>query len=156
MAYGYAPKGQRCVEAVPLRPRGRLNLVGWMSSSRGEAVIVAARMTGALFERFVAEHLVPSLKAGDLVVWDNAPIHTNRAVALIKAAGAHVLALPRYSPEFNAIEHLWSKLKHYVRKQRADTQAALKAALQAAAAWITSSDMAAWIAHCGYSLNALG
>lgn len=156
LVYGYAPKGQRCLEAAPLRPRGRVNLVGWMTASCAEAVIVAAKMTGALFERFVAEHLVPSLEKGDLVVWDNAPIHTKAAVALVEAAGARVVALPRYSPELNAIEPLWSKLKHYLRKMRADTQEAMKAALYAAAGWITSSDMAAWIAHCGYALNAPG
>lgn len=156
LAYGWAPRGERCYEAAPLRPKGRVNLLGWMADSCGEAVIVEAPVTGEIFERFVEESLVPSLERGDLVVWDNARIHTLRAVALVEAAGATVLPLPRYSPEFNAIEHLWSKLKHHLRKARADTAAALREALHAAMEMVTASDAAAWIRHCGYSINATG
>jgi transposase len=156
LAYGYAPRGQRCLETAPLRPTGRLNMLGWMAASCGEVVTVEEKVTGAIFEQFVAEHLVPSLEVGDIVVWDNARIHTSRAVALVEAAGARVLALPRYSPEFNAIEHLWSKLKHYMRKARADTVAALKKALYAAMERVTASDAAGWIRHCGYTINPTG
>ena len=156
LGYGYALRGTRCAEAAPLRPRGRLNLVGWMSASCGEAVTVPSKMTGKAFEQFVAEHLVPALSPGDIVVWDNATIHTTHASELIEATGACVLALPRYSPEFNAIEFLWSKLKHYLRKRRADTREAMKDALHAAAELITPDDMVAWIKHCGYSISQLG
>lgn len=153
LGYGYAPCGQRCLEAAPLRAKGRLNLVGWMSASCGEAVIVADSVDAAIFERFVAEYLVPSLEPGDIVVWDNARIHVPGAVALVEAVGARVLALPRYSPEYNAIEMLWSKLKQYIGKMRADTEAALRDALKAAMATVTESDAVGWIRHCGYVLN---
>lgn len=156
LAYGYAPRGQRCVETAPLRPKGRLNMLGWMAASCGEVVTVEEKVTGAIFERFVAEHLVPSLEVGDIVIWDNAKIHTQRAVALVEAAGATVLPLPRYSPEFNAIEHLWSKVKHSIRKARADTVATLKEALYAAMETVTASDAEGWIRHCGYTINATG
>jgi transposase len=153
LAYGYAPRGERCVEAAPLRPPGRVNLLGWMAASCGESVMVAGKVTADVFERFVEEYLVPSLEPEDIVIWDNARIHTPRAVELVEAAGAHVLPLPRYSPEFNAIEHLWSKLKHYVRKLRADTPVALREALKSAMETISASDAVAWIQHCGYSVN---
>lgn len=156
LGYGYAPRGERCVEAAPLRPPGRVNLLGWMAASCGESVLVEAKVTGDVFERFVEEYLVPSLEPGDIVIWDNARIHTPRSVELVEAAGAHVLPLPRYSPEFNAIEHLWSKLKHYVRKLRADTSEALREALKSAMQMITASDAAGWIQHCGYSINVTG
>ena len=97
LPYGYARRGVRCAESAPLRPAGRVNLLGWMCSSCAEAVIVQGNVTGAVFDRFVAEHLVPSLEPGDIVIWDNARIHTPGAVALIEAAGARVLPLPRYS-----------------------------------------------------------
>ena len=65
---------------------------------------MTSKMTGALFERFVAEHLMPSLERGDIVVWLGAKIHTPRAVELVEAARACVEALPCYSLELNAIE----------------------------------------------------
>lgn len=153
LGYGYAPRGERCMEAAPLRPKGRVNLLGWMGASSGEAVIVEGKVNGALFEHFVETYLVPWLEMGDIVLWDNARIHTPRAVELVEAAGACVLPLPRYSPEFNAIEHLWSKLKHYVRKLRADTPVALREALKSAMEMISASDAVGWIQHCGYSIN---
>ena len=156
LAYGYARRGQRCVESAPLRPQGRLNLLGWLGASCGEAVLVEDKVTGAVFEHFVEQYLAPSLEPGDIVVWDNARIHTARAVALVEATGACVLTLPRYSPEYNAIEHLWSKLKHYLRKARADTVETLKQALYAAMETVTALDAVGWIRHCGYTINQIG
>ena len=131
-------------------------MIGWLGASCGEVVLVEEKVTGAIFERFVEEYLVPSLEEGDIVIGDNARIHTARAVALVEARGARVLALPRYSPEFNAIEHLWSKLKHYLRKARADTLEMLKKALYEAMERVTVSDAVGWIRHCGYTINPTG
>ena len=150
LVYGYAPRGQRCVENAPFRVGKRRNLIGFMSATGGEIVHFEASVTAEIFKHFVREHLVPSLRPGKIVVWDNARIHSPEAVRLIEETGAHVLPLPRYSPEYNAIEPLWSKLKHYVRKMRADTAEALKEALEAAGACLRAADARAWIEHCGY------
>lgn len=150
LGYGYAPRGQRCVENAPFRLGKRRNLMGFMSATGGEIVHFEGSVTAHVFEHFVREHLVPSLRPGHVVIWDNARIHSVEAVRLIEAAGARVLPLPRYSPEYNAIELLWSKLKHYIKKARADTAEALKEALEAAAAWLRPEDARAWIEHCGY------
>ena len=151
LAYGYALRGERCIENAPFRVGKRTSLLGWMAATGGEIVHFEGSVTAEVFEHFVRCHLVPSLERGDIVVWDNARIHSETAVALVEEAGAHVVPLPRYSPEYNAIEHLWSKLKHYVRKLRADTAEALRAALEAAAAYLSAADSRAWIEHCGYS-----
>lgn len=150
LAYGYAPRGKRCVENAPFRVGKRQSLIGWMAACGGEVVPLEGSVSATVFERFVRQHLVPSLEVGDLVIWDNARIHSLEAVRLVEAAGARVVPLPRYSPEYNAIEMLWSKLKHYVRKLRADTVEALRAALEAAAAFVRADDARAWIEHCGY------
>lgn len=151
LAYGYAPRGARCIENAPFRVGKRRSLIGWMSENGGEIVHFEGSVTADVFTHFVREHLVPSLEQGDIVVWDNARIHSPEATRLVEAAGASVMPLPRYSPEYNAIEHLWSKLKHYVRKLKADTEQALKAAIEAAAACLRTADARAWIEHCGYS-----
>ena len=57
------------------------------------------------------------------------------------------------SPEYNAIEPMWSKLKHYVRKLKADTAETLKAALEAAGGYLWAGDAEAWIEHCDYHIQ---
>jgi transposase len=60
---------------------------------------------------------VPALEPGDVVVMDNLSSHKGPAVrAAIKAAGAHLLYLPPYSPDFNPIENAFAKLKALLRK----------------------------------------
>ncbi len=127
-----------------------MNLLGWMSSRRGSVVGVEGSVTAAVFERFVAESLAPSLEPGAVVVWDNARIHSRSAVALVEAAGARVLAQPPYSPDLNAIEMLWSKVKAGLRRTAADTWEALYAALPVAVRAVTPSDAEGWIRHSGY------
>lgn len=149
-AYGYAPQGERCVETAPFRLGGRVNLLGWMSSRCGTVVGVEGSVTAAVFDAFVASHLVPSLEPGDVVVWDNARIHSPSAVALVESVGAHVLAQPPYSPDLNAIEMLWSKVKAILKRLAADTWEALYEALPVAVEAVTPSDAEGWITHCGY------
>ena len=149
-AYGYAPRGERCVETAPFRVGKRLNLLGWMRQDSGGVTGVEGSVSAEVFERFVAESLVPSLKPGDVVIWDNARIHAAGSVARIEAVGARVLAQPPYSPDLNAIEMLWSKVKTLVRQKLADLYDELVAALHEAVEAVTPSDASGWIRHCGY------
>ena len=64
------------------------------------------------FEVYVEKVLVPELRLGDVVVMDNLSSHKGPSVrALIEAAGATLLYLPPYSPDFNPIENAFAKLK---------------------------------------------
>lgn len=161
LAYGYAPRGQRCVDYAPLRPGKRTSLIGWMASGvGGKALEVSGTVTAERFEAFVSEHLVPFLEPGDVVVWDNARMHSQEAVRLVEAVGASVRALPAYSPDMNPIEPgdlmrspMWSKFKHIVRKARADTKEALQEAIREAARQVIGSDIDGWITHCGYQFQ---
>lgn len=68
-------------------------------------------LTGEVFLNYVEQSLVPHLKKGDIVIMDNLRAHkVNGVQQAIEQAGAHVLYLPPYSPDFNPIEMLWSKL----------------------------------------------
>ena len=152
LAYGYAPRGQRLVAHAPLIHRKRLNLLGWMGvDGVGALVLHEGRVQRWHFRGFVRGHLLPVLRPGDIVLWDNARIHeAPDLVEQIEARGASVKALPRYSPEFNPIEPLWSKLKHLVKKACADTWEALIEAVEAATACVTAADAAGWFRHCGF------
>ena len=152
-AYGFAPIGERCVEVAPFRVGKRINLVGWLRASGGSVRPMEGSVKAPEFEAFVAESLVPGLKPGDVVVWDNAKIHSPAAVRLVEATGARVLAQPQYSPDLNAIEPFWSKVKAAVRQKLADTRDALVDALYEAVPTVTCSDAVGWIEHCGYSFQ---
>lgn len=154
VAYGYAPRGERCEEHAPYRRGRRTNMIGWLGLGHGGVVAVEGRVDGAVFERFVREHLAPRLEPGDLVVWDNHSIHRGAAVRrLIEAQGAVLAPQPRYSPEFNACEEMWSKVKHEVRRARADTDGALESALASSVRGLRREDSAGWLRHAGYILS---
>ena len=69
------------------------------------------------FETYVEKVLVPELKPGDIVIMDNLSSHKGpRVRRMIEAAGASLLYLPPYSPDFNPIENAFAKLKALLRK----------------------------------------
>lgn len=104
------------------------------------------------FRAYVREILVPTLRAGDIVVMDNlCPHKSDQTLALIAAAGAQVLFLPAYSPDLNPIEMMWSKVKGLLRTAQARTIGDLIHAIGQALARITAKDALGWFTRCGYS-----
>ena len=96
--------------------------------------------------------LVPTLRPGDIVIMDNLSPHKNdHTLKLIAEAGAQVLFLPAYSPDFNPIEMMWSKIKNIIRSMEARTVSDLITAIGQALARITPKDAVNWFTHCGYS-----
>ena len=79
--------------------------------------VIDGPMNGNAFLAYVEQVLAPSLKPGDIVVLDNLSAHKVPGVReTIEAAGARLLYLPPYSPDFNPIEQLFAKLKTLLRK----------------------------------------
>ena len=114
-------------------------------------MVIEGPTDAEVFEVYVEQVLVPSPEPGDIVVMDNLSPHKTSAVAkVIEAAGAQVWFLPPYSPDFNPIEKMWSKIKAFLRKAKARTYEALVAAIGAALATITASDALNWFVSCGY------
>jgi len=104
------------------------------------------------FRAYVRDVLVPALRPGDIVVMDNlSPHKSDQTLSLISEAGAEVLFLPAYSPDFNPIEMMWSKIKSLLRSAEARTVADLIPAIGQALARITSKDALGWFTCCGYS-----
>ena len=76
----------------------------------------------AMFEAYVEEVLVPELKPGDVVIWDNLKPHqSEEAIEAVEAAGAQVVPLPPYSPDLTPIEEMFSKVKGAMRSVAART-----------------------------------
>lgn len=105
------------------------------------------------FERFVRQRLVPTLRPGDIVAWDNLNLHKRRdLVAAVEAVGATVLFLPRYSPDLNPIEPAWGKAKAWIRKHQPRTVAKLRELIRRSLRRIKPSDAEGWIRYAGYAL----
>lgn len=153
--FGRAPKGERVVDAVPKNYGENVTLLGALSAAGVEALMTVNGATdGEVFLVFVREVLSPTLRAGDIVIWDNLGAHRSQAVRqVIEAKGAQLLFLPPYSPDMNPIERCWSKIKTYLRAAKARTRASLDSAIKGALATVTESDARARFAHCGYALN---
>lgn len=152
--YARAHRSKRAVGYAPASWGQNTTLTGAMTQN-GLLVLDRRLGGGTTKERFLAfvvDVLCPALRPGQVVVMDNLKAHKTPEVrGAIEAAGGRVLFVPPYSPEYNAIEKLWSKLKGILRRIGARTQEALEEAITEAARAITSSDAANWIRGAGYT-----
>ena len=153
--YGRSPRGERCFGEAPRNYGQNTTLVGALTVEGISACLqVEGAATIEVFTAFIEQVLLPVLPPGQVVLLDNLSVHRrSRVEALAEQAGARVLWLPRYSPEFNAIEQAWSKLKGLLRRWEVRTEAALDEAISAAFGAITASDARDWIRHAGYTLT---
>lgn len=105
-----------------------------------------------IFLAYLEQVLAPTLAAGDVVVMDNLQPHKAAGVAAILAkVGAELRYLPPYSPDFNPIECMWSKVKTLVRSAGARSFETLVDAVAAAIAAVTPSDCLGFFQNCGYA-----
>lgn len=121
---GRAKRGERCLAAVP---HGHWNTTTFTAGLRLDGIaapmLLAGPMNGDAFRAYVEHVLVPELSPGDTVIMDNLPAHKVSGIReMIEGAGAGLLYLPPYSPDFNPIEMAFSKLKAFLRKAAARTK----------------------------------
>jgi transposase len=149
---GRSRRGQRCRAAIP---HGHWKTTTFVAALRLNGMtapmVLDGAMTGEAFLAYVRQLLAPTLRPGDIVVMDNLPAHKVGGVRrTIEAAGASLLYLPPYSPEFNPIEQAFAKLKALLRKAAARTVDALWAAIAAALEAFTPAECANYFTNSGY------
>jgi len=120
---GRAKRGERCRAAIP---HGHWKTTTFTAGLRlnglAAPMVLDGPMNGDAFLAYVEQVLVPELEKGDVVIMDNLPAHKVSGVRrMIENAGARLLYLPPYSPDFNPIEMAFSKLKALLRKAAART-----------------------------------
>jgi transposase len=109
-------------------------------------------MDGELFLAWIKQGLAPLLQPNDVVILDNLSTHKVAGVEeAIVAAGARLEYLPPYSPDFNPIENLWSKVKQGMKSQNPRNARQLLKAAGAAFATITPADCQGFFLHAGYA-----
>ncbi len=115
------------------------------------SINIYGSVNGIVFEAFIANKLVPNLWEGAYVIMDNAKIHKGDNIRkLIEQAGAKLIYLPPYSPEFSPIENFLSKVKSILRKIKARTYKDLINAITDAMFQVTKTDIYNWFTHCCY------
>ncbi len=152
--HGWGPVGDRVVGAVPKNWGDNLTLVAALGL-RGvlAPMLLRGSMNGPAFSAWVEQFLVPELKPGDRVRMDGLSCHKNLGVRQqIESCGAKVRILPPYSYDFSPIEYAWSKTKTYIRKASVRSWDDRIRCAELALRNITSKDIQAWFATCGYRI----
>jgi transposase len=149
---GRAPRGERCKAAVPHGHWATTTFVaGLRLSGLTAPMVIGGPMDGEAFRAYVAQVLAPELRPGDVVVFDNLPAHKVSGVReTIEAAGARLLRLPPYSPDFNPIENAFAKLKALLRAAAARTVPELWTAIAAAIDRFKPDECRNYFAAAGY------
>jgi transposase len=116
--HGRCARGTRLVARVP---QARWRTLTFLAALRCDRIVapcvIDGPINGTSFRAYVEQCLVPALSRGDVVIMDNLGSHKGQAVRrAIRAAGAKLFFLPRYSPDLNPIEQVFSKLKTLLRK----------------------------------------
>lgn len=152
---GRALKGRRCRAPIP-HGHWKTTTVTAGLTARGLIApwLLDGPMDGEAFQVYIDAVLVPELRPGDIVVMDNLPSHKAPGVRQsIDAAGATLLFLPPYSPDFNPIELAFSKLKAHLRKAAARTRDDLWDAIAQAIQTFSPDHCRNFFAHCGYDYD---
>ena len=151
--YARSPEGQRVQEDKPRNYGDVITVIGALNLQGLPAVMtIRGGTTKEVFRAYVEKVLVPELKPGDQVVMDNLAAHKDRrARDMIEAAGAKIIFLPPYSPEWNPIELAWSWLKRWLKTAAARTEEGVNNAIAMAMRVIGAEAPRNWIRHCGYA-----
>jgi transposase len=146
--YGRAPAGQRVYTDTP----GHWDSITLTCGLRLSGVTAASAFPGAtnaaMFEDYVEDVLVPELKPGDVVIWDNLSSHkSEEAAEAVAGAGADLVPLPPWSPDLTPYEEMVSKIKGAMRSTAARSKEAVYAAFVSALHDVTPDDIAGWFGH---------
>ena len=146
------PGGARAYDSVPA---GHWSTTTMISSLRLDGQTACMVLPGAAdraaFREYVRHVLGPTLRPGDVVVMDNLSVHKDVAVReMIEAREASLVFLPAYSPDFNPIEKMWSKVKESLRGAKARTEQKLLEHIGKALKQVTPQDAKGWFSSCGY------
>lgn len=150
--YGRAPGAQRAKISAPYHRGHYMTILGAISLHGIECLSYTEGSGNTeVFNHFIEQDLCKILTSGHVVVMDNVSFHKSEKIrSFIEAKGAKLIYSPPYSPEFNPIEEMWSKVKTLLRKFAARTKKTFKAAITKALHAVTEKDLLGWFDHAGY------
>ena len=151
--HGWAPRGERLVAKIP---HGHWNTATFLAALRHDRIdapcLFNGPINGELFLAYVKQVLLPTLQSGDIVILDNLGSHKGKAIRqVIRAVGAKLIFLPKYSPDLNPIEQAFAKVKTLLRKADARTFEAISAAIATLLDRFTPQECANYFENAGYA-----
>src|SRR5215208_947630 len=149
-AYGRAPKGERVESSAPASWESVTVIAAMGTDGVRAPLAFEGAVNATTFLAYVGQVLVPALRRGDVVIFDNLSSHLSSEVfEAIERAGASVLPLPPYSPDFNPIEEMFSKFKEFLRRVGARAKEHLYDAIGEGLREVTPGDILGWFRHAG-------
>jgi len=150
--YGRCATSQRLVDKAP---HGHWKTTTFLAALRHDGLtaplVVDGAINGKIFLAYVRQHLVPTLRPGDIVILDNLSAHKVAGVReAIEGVGAHVAYLPPYSPDLNPIEQVFAKLRWLLQSAAERTIAGLWRRIGQVLDYFTPSECANYLRHSGY------
>jgi len=150
---GWARRGRRLIAKVP---HGHWKTATFLAALRNDRIdapcLFDGPINGERFRAYVEQFLVPTLKPGDVVILDNLGSHKGSAVRqAIRAAGARLVFLPKYSPDLNPIEQVFAKLKTLLRKAEARTLNAVSDEIAKTLQAYKPDECANYLRNAGYA-----
>ena len=150
--HGRAPRGHRLIGRVP---QGRWTTMTFLAGLRVDGIVapcvIDRPINGSIFLAWVVQFLVPTLRPGDIVVFDNLGSHKGPRIRhAIRDVGAHRLLLPPYSPDLNPIEQVFAKLKTLLRKADERSVEAVWHRIGLLLDQFSATECANYISHAGY------
>ena len=150
---GWGPRGKRL---RGFAPHGRWRTLTFLGALRCDKLtapcVFDGPINGECFHAYVRQQLIPTLKPGDIVVLDNLGSHKAKAIRdAIRAVGARLWFLPKYSPDLNPIEQAFAKIKHWMRQAQKRTIEETWRHLGLLADTIKPEERANYFSNAGYA-----
>lgn len=151
--HGWTRRGKKLIAKAP---HGHWKTTTFVAALRCDEITAPCVLDGPIngdsFLAYVEQILAPTLKQGDIIVMDNLGSHKSDAVdKAIRAKGARRVFLPKYSPDLNPIEQVFSKLKRLLRKAEERTVDALWRRIGALLDDFPPKECAAYFKGSGYA-----
>ena len=150
--FGRSLQGTRLVERIP---NGRWQTTTFLGAMRSTGFVaplcIDGAINGCVFRAWVEQHLIKTLRPGDIVVMDNLSSHKVKGVVeAIESVGAEVRYLPPYSPDMPNIELAFSKFKKLLRDGAERTAEKLEQLCGRVLDMFTEGECRNYLRHCGY------
>lgn len=154
--YARAEGGQRAKAPKPFDEGEKFSIIGAVSLTGIVAMMyIASSVNGAIFKSYIEQLLLPKLRRGQFLIFDNVSFHKSKElIELIERTGVKVVFLPPYSPDLSPIEKMWSKIKEILKRKKARSKAEFHEALFGAITSVNDEDFEEWYEACGYSIAA--
>ena len=120
--YARAARGKQVISDVCGKKYGRISIIAaWLSEAKEliAPYVFDGYTDSKRFNGWLEKCLLPELKAGQVIIMDNAAFHKSKLTKeLIESAGCRLLYQPPYSPDLNPIEQQLAVLKGKFRKHK--------------------------------------